>query len=264
MPSQVQFSIVIPVKDEEGSVARVAAEVAEVMASVPFVWEVVWVDDGSSDATAERVLALSGPHRLIRLDRNHGQSAAFAAGIRAARGAWIGTMDGDGQNDPRDLLRQLDHARLHDLDMVNGVRVERRDGLLRRISGRIANAVRNRVTRDRVTDVGCSTRVARRAVLLEAPFFHGMHRFLPTLVRMRGYRVDEIPVNHRSRLAGCSKYGVRNRLWRGIRDLVGVRWLVDRQVRWTATEVTPGAGETAGGEDGAREDAGWPLQGNPG
>ncbi len=230
------LSIVIPVCNEEDSVPLLAADIGMAFAGVPFPWEVVWVDDGSTDGTAARVAALPAPHRLVRLHRNRGQSAALAAGFVAARGTWIATLDGDGQNDPRDLLGQLDHAARYGFDMVNGIRVARHDGVVRRVTSRIANTARNWIVGDRVTDVGCSTRVLRREAALAVPYFHGMHRFLPTLVAMRGFTVTEIPVSHRARQAGQSKYGIHNRLRAGIADLFGVRWLVSRQRVWKAVE----------------------------
>jgi dolichol-phosphate mannosyltransferase len=235
---ETRLSIVIPVKDEQDTVGPLAEEIDRIFAHVDYSWEVVWVDDGSTDDTARRIALLPPPHRLIRLDRNHGQSAALMAGFQAARGTWVGTLDGDGQNDPRDLDRQLAQAISQDVDMVNGVRARRHDNIVRRASSRIANSVRNRLTRETVTDVGCATRVVRRAVLLQLPFFHGMHRFLPTLVKMRGFSVTEMPVNHRKRSGGRSKYGINNRLWAGLRDLFGVRWLLTRQRVWVATEHT--------------------------
>src|SRR5919206_4850810 len=209
---ELRLSIVIPVKDERDAVGPLAEEVGRVFAHVAYSWEVVWVDDGSTDDTARRIAGLPPPHRLIRLDRNHGQSAALMAGFQAARGAWVGTLDGDGQNDPRDLDRQLARAISQGVDMVNGVRERRHDSVVRRASSRIANSVRNRLTRGTVTDVGCATRVVRRAVLLQLPFFHGMHRFLPTLVKMRGFSVIEMPVNHRKRRGGRGKYGIKKPL----------------------------------------------------
>lgn len=233
----VLLSIVIPVRDEEANVAALAHEIDGVMAASAFAWEVVWVDDGSADRTAELLRALPPPHRLLRLDRNHGQSAAFMAGFRAATGTWIGTLDGDGQNDPADLLRQLAHAQQTGVDLCNGIRQRRQDGVVRRLSSRIGNGFRRWVTgEDQVRDVGCSTRVGRRALLVQVPFFHGMHRFLPTLVRLVGGRITEIPVNHRPRAGGRSKYGVLNRLFTGMRDCFGVRWLRARARSWTVIE----------------------------
>jgi dolichol-phosphate mannosyltransferase len=238
------LSVVIPIHDEADNVAPLAEEVARVFAATGIAWEAVWVDDGSTDGGAQQVRALPPPHRLVRLDRNHGQSAACMAGFQAARGEWVGTLDGDGQNDPADLPRQLVHALVAGVDMVNGIRVRRHDSLVRRASSRIGNAVRAWITGEReVADVGCSTRVVRRAALAGLPFFHGMHRFLPTLVRMRGGRLAQIAVNHRPRRAGRSKYGIANRLWVGLCDCVGVRWLQARHRGWLvlAEESAPPA-----------------------
>lgn len=242
-----ELSLVIPVKNEEETVLGLAQEIDQVMAANPRSWEVVWVDDGSTDQTVARLQTLSPAHRIVSLDRNHGQSAALFAGFRQARGTWVGTLDGDGQNDPADLLRQLDHVKANGLDMCNGIRAKRQDSRIRKISSKIGNGFRNWITReDQVRDVGCSTRVVRRQLLLELPFFHGAHRFLPTLIRMRGGRFDQIPVNHRSRSAGTSKYGVWNRLWSGLRDCFGVRWLQDRNRRWQTQEVPRANADAAG------------------
>jgi len=236
LPFEPDLSVVIPVRNEAPNVGPLAAEIARACTENGLAWEVLWVDDGSTDDTAQSVLALGSPHRLLRLDRAHGQSAALTAGFRAARAPWIGTLDGDGQNDPADLPRQLAHAQTTGADMVNGIRVRRLDGLGRRLSSQLANRFRNALTAESVTDVGCSTRVVKREALAEIPFFHGMHRFLPTLVGMRGYRVTEIPVCHRPRRAGRSKYGIHNRLWLAFEDLFGVRWLLRRQRVWRALE----------------------------
>jgi len=238
------LTVLIPVKDEAESILGLALEIDRAFEGAGIAWEALWVDDGSSDGSAEILRRLPAPHRYARLDANHGQSAALAAGARLARGAWIGTLDGDGQNVPADLLRQLAYAREHGVDLVGGIRARRQDSRLRRSCSRIANGVRNRLTGSAVTDVGCSTRVARREVFLELPFFHGMHRFLPTLATMRGFDIAEIPVPHRARAAGRSKYGIQNRLWAGLRDLFGVRWLLSRRRVWRVVETGgPGAGE---------------------
>ncbi|MBA3710356.1 MAG: glycosyltransferase family 2 protein [Planctomycetes bacterium] len=226
------FTLVIPVKNEEETIPVLAAEIDRAFVGAEYAWEVLWVDDGSSDRTLAIVKALPPPHRWISFDRNHGQSAAFAAGFTHARGEWVGTVDGDGQNDPADLRRQLAHAIEHGVDMVNGIRARRADNLVRKISSKIGNGARNWLTGRSVSDVGCSTRVAKRACVVDLPFFHGYHRFLPTLVAMRGFRIAEIPVNHRQRAGGRSKYGINNRLWSGLRDCFGVRWLVHRHRSW--------------------------------
>jgi dolichol-phosphate mannosyltransferase len=235
----IALSLVIPAYNEAGNIAVLAREIDQAMARLGEPWEAIWVDDGSTDATIEALRALGPPHRYLRFGANRGQSAALCAGIRAARGEWVGTLDADGQNDPADIVRQLAHARAHGADMVNGVRVSRRDSWVRRWSSKIANAYRRALLHDSVTDVGCSTRVMRRELLTDLPFFHGMHRYLPTLVAMRGGTIDELPVAHRPRTAGVSKYGIGNRLWAGLEDVRGMRWLRSRQRPWTIVETGP-------------------------
>ncbi len=230
----VQITVLVPVRDEEESIPVLAAEVEAVLDPLARPWEMLWVDDGSTDTTMSRLRALRArrsEHRWISFDRNYGQSAAFLAGFRHARGAIVVTLDADLQNDPRDipeLLAVLDRA---EADMVNGVRVDRHDSWVRRVSSRIANGFRNRLTGESVRDVGCSLRAFRREIVLEVPSFRGMHRFLPTLARMQGARLAELPVRHRPRRFGRTKYGVGNRLWVGIEDTLGVRWLLRRRVR---------------------------------
>jgi dolichol-phosphate mannosyltransferase len=226
------ITIVVPVYNEENTVTQLAAEIQDAFTGFASGWEALWIDDGSTDGTAQALAALSAPQRCLRLASNQGQSAALMCGFQQARGEWIGTLDGDGQNDPHDLPRQLAHAQEQGVDMVNGIRARCSDGFVRRLSSRIGNGTRNWLTADTVSDVGCSTRVVRRACLLHLPFFHGMHRFLPTLVRMQGGRILEISVHHRPRAGGRSKYGISNRLWSGLRDIFGVRWLLSRQRDW--------------------------------
>ncbi len=226
------LTIVIPIKNEEETIPALAAEVDAAMRGVEYAWEALWVDDGSNDRSLALLQALPSPHRWISFDRNHGQSAGFAAGFRHARGTWVGTIDGDGQNDPADLPRQLAHAQKTGVDMVNGFRASRRDSLVRKVSSKIGNGMRTWLTGRTVRDVGCSTRVVKRAAVADLPFFHGNHRFIPTLVEMRGFRMDEIAVNHRPRAGGRSKYGVLNRMWSGLMDCFGVRWLRRRNRQW--------------------------------
>jgi glycosyltransferase involved in cell wall biosynthesis len=193
-------------------------------------YEVVFVDDGSADQSPA-VLASLARHdprlRVVRQRRNSGQSAAMEAGFRHARGEVIVTLDADLQNDPSDIPRLLE--RMPEYDVVCGVRTRRQDDWVRLLSSRIANRVRNRVTRESITDVGCTLRAFRAEYARSIPVFNGMHRFLPTLLRLAGARVTEVPVRHRPRLHGQAKYGIGNRLWRGIADLLAVRWL---QKRW--------------------------------
>ncbi|HET6303948.1 MAG TPA: glycosyltransferase, partial [Myxococcota bacterium] len=177
--------------------------------------------------------------RVVVLDGNHGQSAALDAGFRRARGEIVATLDADGQNDPADLPRLL--ARLDDADVVNGVRTGRRDGPVRKLSSRIANGFRNRMTHESVRDVGCSLRVMRREFLERVKLWRGMHRFLPTLLRLEGARIVEVSVSHRPRRHGTSKYGIRNRLFAGFMDVFAVRWMQRRALRYRAQEIEPGS-----------------------
>jgi glycosyltransferase involved in cell wall biosynthesis len=236
-----QLSVVVPFYDEAENLPLLAREIAGALDPLGLAYEVLWVDDGSRDsgpAVMERLAADDPRARVLRLAVNSGQSAAMAAGFRHARGATVVTLDADLQNDPVDIPRLL--AALEGWDVVCGVRARRRDTWLRRVSSRIANAVRNRATGEAVTDVGCTLRVYRREVVAAVPMFTGMHRFLPTLLRLGGARIRELPVGHRPRLHGRAKYGVHNRLWRGIVDLLAVRWM---QRRWIdpriVEEVTP-------------------------
>lgn len=229
--ANILLSVVVPVFNEEDNVAPLAKEILSAFECIDGECELILVDDASTDGTAEALrktaCEFSRPvfHRL-----NCGQSAAVASGFRVARGEWVATLDGDGQNDPADLPAMLERAIGERVDCVTGVRAKRRDSLVRKVSSRIANGFRDWVTGDKVSDSGCGIRVVRRAALGEVPVFNGMHRFLPTLLRGQGYRVVEQAVNHRERLRGVSKYGVGNRLWRGIRDCFGVRWYLKRAV----------------------------------
>jgi glycosyltransferase involved in cell wall biosynthesis len=232
------LSVVIPVYDEEASLAPLHAELDAALGGVQGGVEILYVDDGSRDASLARLreIAARDPRvRVVALDGNHGQTAAFEAGFRRARGEVVATLDADGQNDPADLPRLL--ARLDDADVVNGVRAGRRDGLVRRLSSRVANGFRNRMTRESVRDVGCSLRVVRREFLDRVKLWRGMHRFLPTLLRLEGARIVEVPVSHRPRRHGASKYGIRNRLFAGFVDVFAVRWMQKRALRYRAREL---------------------------
>lgn len=228
--SRPEISLVIPVYNEEENLPVLAAEIRAALEPVGRPYEVILVDDGSTDATPEvmRRLAREDPRvRVLRQRRNSGQSAALDVGFRNARGAIVVTLDADLQNDPADIPRLLE--RMDGFDVVSGVRARRQDDWVRRISSKIANRVRNRVTHESVTDVGCTLRAMRAEYVRRIPVFNGMHRFLPTLLRMEGARVTEVPVNHRPRLHGQPKYNIRNRAFRALVDLFGVRWM---QTRW--------------------------------
>lgn len=238
---RIDLSIVVPLKDEEANIEPLAAEIANALCKAGFRWECIWVDDGSRDNTLFVLKALHGKdprHRYIFLNRNYGQSAALTAGLRHASGFIIATLDGDGQNDPADLQAMLATIETGEADMVTGVRIRRMDSLVRRLSSRVANEFRNRLTGDSVSDAGCAVRVFRRECLEDLHFFKGMHRFLPTLVRMKGWKVKEMPVNHRPRLRGKTKYGINNRLWVGLLDTLAIRWMKMRMINFQVEEVS--------------------------
>ena len=199
-----------------------------------FAFETIFVDDGSTDGTARAVAAahLEMPEvRLVRHQLRSGQSAAVATGVRAARARWIATLDGDGQNDPADIPKLLEAAMQADspaLRLVMGNRTTRRDTWLRRLSSRVANRVRGGLLKDGTPDTGCGIKVFDRDVFMDMPRFNHMHRFMPALFQREGYQVISVPVNHRERTRGKSKYGLHNRLWVGIVDLFGVMWLIRR------------------------------------
>jgi dolichol-phosphate mannosyltransferase len=221
------LSVVIPLFNEEENVAPLCAEIAAVLKGRAY--EIVLVDDKSTDRTLETIPAMP-EIRVLELARNTGQSGAMYAGIHAARGATLILMDGDRQNDPADipkLLETLDQG----FDLVCGYRASRKDTFSKRLTSRIANTVRSRFTKDGVRDTGCTLKVLRtecREALLP---FNGMHRFIPALIKGMGYRITELPVNHRPRVAGVSKYGFGNRALRATLDMFAVRWLLQRQIQ---------------------------------
>jgi glycosyltransferase involved in cell wall biosynthesis len=231
-----RFSLVVPVYDEEENVEKLLAEVAEVLLPHgPF--EVIVVDDGSRDRSRERMREWKSRQgadwlRIVALARNSGQSAAVFVGVERARAEYVATLDGDLQNDPRDIPPMLARVFAGECDAVIGVRRRRQDSWLRRASSRVGNGVRNLVTGDQVTDAACGIKVFRRHLFLACPRFVGMHRFMATLARGLDARVLEHDVNHRPRTAGKAKYGIGNRAWRGLRDCFGVRWLRQRVLRY--------------------------------
>ena len=236
----LRFSLVVPVYDEEENVRALLDEVAEVLGPHgPF--EALLVDDGCKDQSAERMRQWKAEKgaswlRIVRLVKNSGQSGAVLAGVEQARAEIVATMDGDLQNDPRDLPRMIALVEGGSADAVFGVRRKRQDTWTRRMSSRIGNGVRNVLTGDKVSDAACGIKVIRRDLFLRAPRFHGMHRFMATLVRWLGGRVVETDVNHRPRAAGKAKYGIGNRALRGLRDCMALRWLKARLLRQQVRE----------------------------
>lgn len=227
------LSVVIPVFNEEGNLDPLLRELAQVLERLGRSYEVLCVDDKSTDNSLTVLRNLQKRYawlRVLRHEINSGESAAEATGFAQARGVCIVTMDADLQNDPSDIPALLDALR-EDVAAVCGVRRKREDHWVKRVSSRLANRFRNALTGDRIADAGCTFRALRRAALREVPVFNGMHRFLPTLLRHQGYRVEERLVNHRPRTSGYSKYGVGNRLWRGIADCIALRWYRKRCVR---------------------------------
>jgi len=237
MSGEIAISVVVPVKDEAGNVGPLAREIAAALTARPG-HEILFIDDGSGDDTARALTALKTeiPQlRVLRHHRNLGQSRGIRTGVQAARGDMIVTLDGDGQNDPADIPKLLavleaDAA----LGLVSGVRVKRRDTSSRRLASRLGNGFRNFMLKDGATDTGCGLKVFRRQIFLDLPYFDHIHRFLIALVLREGWQVRFVPVNHRPRLSGTSKYTNFGRLLVSMQDLLGVRWL-QRRYRGRAT-----------------------------
>jgi glycosyltransferase involved in cell wall biosynthesis len=233
-----ELSIVLPVFNEVDNIFLLARELITAVDDLKLSAEIVFVDDGSTDGSAEAILAVMAQEpraRLLRLETNAGLTAAFHAGYTAAVGRVVVTMDADLQNDPQDITRLL--TALENADAAVGWRVRRQDTWAKRASSRIANAIRSRVTGDDVIDSGCSLRAIRRECLSALPPYNGMHRFVPTLLRAAGFRVVQVPVDHRPRRFGRSKFGIRNRAVRAFIDLLAVTWLIRRSLRYRVHEI---------------------------
>jgi dolichol-phosphate mannosyltransferase len=231
----MDLSIVIPVKNEAGNIAPLVAEIGAALDGKGVDYEIVYVNDGSDDATPTELSRLHAANprlRVVTHAESCGQSAAVRSGVRAARAAWIATLDGDGQNDPADLPSLWQIAKAAPAEpplLIAGHRARRQDSWSKRRASKIANAIRRRMLHDDTPDTGCGLKLFPRALFLDLPYFDHMHRFLPALVLREGGIVRSLPVNHRPRERGVSKYGVFDRLWVGISDLLGVMWLRRRQ-----------------------------------
>ncbi len=226
---KVSISVVVPVYNEVDNIEPLYLEIVNALAGYPF--EVIYVDDGSSDGTREKLTELASANlhlRVVKHQGNFGQSAAFVSGVKAAKYDWIVTMDGDRQNDPADIPLLVDSIPKNTKAVVLGNRKKRDDSLLKKITSRVGNGIRQFVLNDNCPDTGCSLKLFPRQAFLAIPHFNHLHRYLPALFKRQGYVIINVKVNHRARVAGVSKYGLMNRLFVGIYDLVGVVWLLRR------------------------------------
>ena len=244
MSAPVELSLVVPVYNERDNLPVLVEEIGRALAGraggEPY--EIVAVDDGSTDGSLDVLKVLKREHpeiHIVALAANAGQSAAFGAGFGAARGRVIVTLDADLQNDPADIPVLVAELERSGAAAVVGYRVDRRDSGWKRLQSRIANGVRNRLNRETIRDTGCSLKAFRAEALRALPLFNGMHRFLPTLVRMQGGQVTEVPVHHRSRRFGKTKYGMWNRVFRALIDALAVRWMQRRALRYRVREELP-------------------------
>ena len=242
----LELSLVVPVYNERENLAALVAEIAAALGRGGGrgggSYEIVAVNDGSTDGSLEELKALKRTHpelHVVSFAANAGQTAAFAAGFKAARGAIVVTLDADLQNDPADIPVLVAELQRSGATAVAGYRVDRRDTLWKRLQSRIANGIRNRLNHETIRDTGCSLKAFRTAAVRDLPLFTGMHRFLPTLIKMRGGTVAEAPVRHRPRRHGASKYGMWNRAVRALLDAFAVRWMQRRALRYTVTEELP-------------------------
>lgn len=246
MPRNVDVSVIAPAYNELENVEPLIERIGAVFAPTGLTYEAVITDDCSTDGTREKLLELAGKYpwvRVIRLDKNSGQTAAMDAGFRAARGKVWGTVDADMQNDPGEIVRLMKLLG-PDVDMVNGWRKDRQDKnkIMRLIQTKIANGVRNWLSGDNIKDSACGLKVYKRECLEGFTLYKGMHRFFPTLVKMRGFKVIEVPVSHNPRLHGVTKYKFGSRVLRALADLMAVRWMKKRVLRYTVQELTPPRG----------------------
>jgi glycosyltransferase involved in cell wall biosynthesis len=231
----VELSVVVPIFNEIDNIEPLVERVRATLDETGRSWELLAVDDGSSDGSGElldELAAVEGRLRVLHFLANSGQSAGLDAGFKHARGDLVALLDADLQTYPEDLPKLLEMLESEGLDAVVGIRAERRDTGWKRFSSRFANGVRNWLTREDIQDTGCPIKVFRAEAIRSVKIFTGMHRFLPTLLRMEGYTVRQVPVRHAERVTGESKYGTWDRAFSGLRDALAVRWMQDRRMRW--------------------------------
>ncbi len=234
---EVGISVVVPVYNEEENLPILIPRLAEVLEPLGESYEMIFVDDGSIDGSRKIIKEMSSKYPQIRLlgfKKNCGETAAGAAGLREANGKVVITIDADLQNDPKDIPRMLEY--LKEYDMVTGWRQEREDSWIKRITSKIANEIRNGLSGETIRDSGCTFRAYRRECLQNIKLYKGMHRFMPTLVKMEGFRVVEIPIAHHPREFGVSKYTTWNRMWRAFIDLLAVKWMKSRHIHYEIEE----------------------------
>lgn len=241
----LDISVVAPAYNEFENVEPLVEAIIKALRATGRTFEVIIVDDQSTDETLPRLRCQSRLHPELRVFTQRprsGQTAALASGFRQARGKYVATLDADLQNDPGEIPRMIEYLENDECDMVNGWRQKRNDNWVRRISSKFANGIRNWLSGETIHDSACSLKVYRSECLKNIKFFNGLHRFMPTLVKLEGYRVIEIPVNHRPRYAGTAKYGVWNRALRALRDLFAIRWMKSRMIRCEVAEVLDESG----------------------
>lgn len=238
----IALSVVVPAHNERDNVGPLMGEIEAALTPLGIAWEAIFVDDLSRDDTLSVLQGLKASHPRLRVLSHRsqsGQSTAIRTGVKAARGTWIATLDGDGQNDPADIPKLLAQRDAGDprVKLYAGWRVNRKDSGSKRWASKIANAIRSRLLQDQTPDTGCGIKLFERAVFLDLPYFDHMHRYLPALVKRAGFEVLSVPVNHRPRGAGVSKYNNLQRAWVGLADLRGVAWLIRRSKRTAVDEI---------------------------
>lgn len=232
-----EISVVVPVYNEEENLPIIISQLIDVLKPLDVKYEMVIIDDGSTDNSFSIIKDLSSKNmevRYIKFKSNAGQTAAFDAGFKNALGDIVITIDSDLQNDPKDIKKLISH--IPEYDVVCGWRADRKDSLIKKISSKIGNGCRNFITRENIHDTGCSLKVYKRELLDKIKLYRGMHRFLPTLLKMEGAKVLEVKVNHNPRKYGKSKYNIRNRLFSGLYDLFAVRWMQNRNLDYQIQE----------------------------
>lgn len=234
---KLDISVVAPVYNEEENLPLLVSQLTDVLNPMGKSYEIIFVDDGSTDRSRALLKEMVSSHPQIHalgFRKNCGETAAIGAGLKEARGDVVVTIDADLQNDPKDIPMMMDYLR--DYDMVTGWRRKRDDSWVKRITSKIANSIRNRLSGETIRDSGCTFRAYKRECLENIKLYKGMHRFMPTLVRMEGFRVIEVPIDHHPRKFGVSKYTTWNRMWCAFADLLAVRWMRSRQIRYEIEE----------------------------